>query len=161
MSDFDLYQAPQSNLELDRKPIYRQRQPIYWIAYFWLIGLLTVLAYLDPTDLKTPEDFAQCLFAFTMVVGLFGFVFQTPVISPWLWKIFCAFVVFQFCWYAGHEMMTTLASQQPMLTTATESAYFSDSLSYFLLCETILLPAYWAIFRYGFDCDALWHKNNP
>ncbi len=77
---------------------------LIWTIYFWLMALLVGASaigrvYLFFTrEIVTVYDLIESLISLIAIVGLYGFAYQTPIITPIFWKIVWIALLLTWVW---------------------------------------------------------------
>ncbi len=147
------YQAPQSDLGTEPT---EHKSKKGWKAYFWFMALLHLLIVMT-TLLDPPEDYrlydgiTDLIVYPGMILGIFGFAYNKPIISPTFWKIW---------------IFITMASDSYSLSELfiTETIDFEGTELYLFMAVllAILLPLfflqYLCLYSYAFKSSNIWNK---
>lgn len=121
-----------------------------WKVYFWVFAFIVVSGYSVMLSKNTTVYYYfDVLFSIFGLVGLGCFAYEKSFLSPGLWRIFfCLFFFWNVInitsgpFYSGKE----LVGQKEQLYAR-------------LISAAISLPAYFALFLYGFRSKKIWHQS--
>lgn len=121
-----------------------------WKVYFWVFAFIVVIGYSAMLSKNTTAYYyIDVLFSFFGLVGLWCYAYEKSLLRPGLWRIFfCLFFFWNVIniiygpFYSGEE----LVGQKEQLHAR-------------LISVAISLPAYFALFLYGFRSKEIWHKS--
>ena len=127
---------------------------LIWTIYFWLMALLVGASaigrvYLFFTrEIVTAYDLIESLISLIAMVGLYGFVYQTPIITPIFWKIIWIALLLTWVWSLFGAKNVELIEK---IGLAKGAAIIS-------LISMLGIPTLVGLCIYSFRSAALWNK---
>lgn len=127
---------------------------LIWTIYFWLIALLVGASaigrvYLFFTrEIVTAYDLIESLISLIAMAGLYGFVYQTPIITPVFWKIVWIALLLTWVWSLFGAKNVELIEQ---IGLAKGAAVIS-------LISMLGIPTLVGLCIYSFRSATLWNK---
>jgi hypothetical protein len=123
---------------------------IFWKVYFWIFAFIVVSGYTAMlSENTTIYHYFDMLFSILGLVGLWCYAYGKGLLHPGVWRLFfCLF----FFWnviniiYGPFYACNELVGQKEQLHAK-------------LIPIAISLPAYFALFLYGFRSEEIWHKS--
>jgi hypothetical protein len=88
----------------DLRTLLEFQNMLIWIIYFWLIAILVGVSaigrfYLFFTrEIVTGYDLVESLISLIAIVGLYGFVYRTPIVTPTFWKVIWVLLMLTWIW---------------------------------------------------------------
>lgn len=127
---------------------------LIWIIYFWLIAILVGVSaigrfYLFFTrEIVTGYDLVESLISLIAIVGLYGFVYRTPIVTPTFWKVIWVLLMLTWIWsFFG-------AKNAEMI----EKVGLAKGTAIFSLISMLAVPTLVGLCIYSFRSEALWSK---
>lgn len=127
---------------------------LIWTIYFWLMALLVGASaigriYLFFTrKIVTAYDLIESLISLIAIVGLYGFVYQTPIITPTFWKVVWVLLVLTWIWsFCGAKNIEMI-----------EKVGLAKGAAIFSLISMSAVPTLVGFCLYSFRSAALWKE---
>ncbi|CAN5523825.1 hypothetical protein BH10ACI1_BH10ACI1_24920 [soil metagenome] len=127
---------------------------LLWTIYFWLMALLVGASaigrvYLFLTrEIVTAYDLVESLVSLVAIVGLFGFVYQTPIAVPTFWKVVWVLLVLTWVWsFFGAKNVEMI-----------EKVGLAKGAAIFSVISMLAVPSLVGLCIYSFRSEALWSR---
>jgi hypothetical protein len=127
---------------------------IIWIIYFWFIAVLVVLSAFGRAFLYFKSeavriyDLIESLISITAIVGLYGFVYQVPILTADFWKVILILITLAWIWSIFSAKNKELIKKFGMAKASMIIA----------LTSVIGIPTLIGLAIYGFRSSGLWEN---
>lgn len=123
---------------------------IVWKVYFWIFAFIVVSGNLAMfSKASCVYCYFDFLFSIIGLVGLWCYAYEKSLLHPGLWKVF--FCLFLF-WSIINIIYGPFYSDRELVDQ-------KQKLYGQLISVVLSLPAYFALFLYGFRSKGIWHKS--
>ena len=122
-----------------------------WKIYFWLLGVLLVLAYVMLlSSHPTVFDFLDVPISLVALAGGFAFAYKRRLISKGFWRLWLVAIV---AWDLAYNLLLT-----DMLGLAQQLEGEESGTAATLVFWATIVPEYVAIYLYGYRRDTIWSE---
>ncbi len=125
----------------------------WWKVYFWLLVMMTLLdigSSIFSEEIFEVSTFLHALIGAISLVGLLGYVYQTPILlrNFWAGVLFANLLVLSYAAYNIYNNWTTI----------TEDIATDDVIWFFGVGFIFIVPLLVALYSYVFSSSQLWRK---
>jgi hypothetical protein len=127
---------------------------IVWIIYFWFIAILVVLSAFGRVYLYFKSeavriyDLIESFVSVAAIIGLYGFVYQVPILSSGFWKVIWILITLVWLWSIFPAKNKELIEKFGMAKASMIIA----------LTSVIGVPTLIGLAFYGFCSSGLWEN---
>ena len=127
---------------------------LIWTIYFWLMAVLVVLSAIERVylfftrEIVTGYDLVESLISLIAIVGLYGFTYQTPIVTPTFWKFVWILLMLTWIW-------SFFAAKNAEMI---EKFGLAKGAAIISLIAVLAVPTLVGLCLYSFRSAALWSK---